>query len=269
MKQFARPSRSWKTLASSAVALFVPLTAQAITYDFVWYSGASQTWVYEVGPMLTVDVYEDSTTPEMDVYFKVSNNINTPLGYQSSIVDLQIDTGTSDPAMFSSISVSGYSGDVKYALYPPGSPSGLIDSAASRINWTGNYAAGRINQAAPKTDGVNPGEYVTLKAILNAGYSFADVAGAMSVGMSTTYVDGIYSTWTTAEKATYRSGAATGLRMALLVHSIVPNTWNPDGHGLFVTHSVVAVPEPETWVMMLAGLGMLGFMLRTRKPHNV
>jgi hypothetical protein len=82
--------------------------------------------------------------------------------------------------------------------------------------------------------------------------------------MSTAYVDDIYSTWTTAGKAAYRTGASTGLRMALLVHSIVPNTYNPDGHGLFVTHSVVAVPEPGTWVMMLAGLGLLGFMLRRR-----
>ncbi len=32
----------------------------------------------------------------------------------------------------------------------------------------------------------------------------------------------------------------------------------------YVTNSVVAVPEAETWAMMLAGLGLVGFMGRRR-----
>jgi len=31
-----------------------------------------------------------------------------------------------------------------------------------------------------------------------------------------------------------------------------------------VTNSIVAVPEAETWAMMLAGLGLVGFMARRR-----
>jgi hypothetical protein len=68
----------------------------------------------------------------------------------------------------------------------------------------------------------------------------------MNVGISTAYVEGIYNTWTTAQKTAYRAGASQGLRIALLVHSIVPNTYNPDGHGLFVTHRLVASADETT-----------------------
>jgi hypothetical protein len=33
-------------------------------------------------------------------------------------------------------------------------------------------------------------------------------------------------------------------------------------------YSVVAVPEPETYAMMLMGLGLLGFVARRRKQHT-
>ncbi len=61
----------------------------------------------------------------------------------------------------------------------------------------------------------------------------------MDIGLTTTYVDGPYSDWTQAEKDAYRAGAPSGLRFAMLVHSIVPNEWHQDGHGLFVTNSLV------------------------------
>jgi len=41
-----------------------------------------------------------------------------------------------------------------------------------------------------------------------------------------------------------------------------------DNIGLLLDNvSVSAVPEPETYAMLLAGLGMLGFMLRSRKAN--
>jgi hypothetical protein len=42
---------------------------------------------------------------------------------------------------------------------------------------------------------------------------------------------------------------------------------NPTGLQVhFDSSSIAAVPEPETYAMMLAGLGMMGFMVR-RKLH--
>lgn len=245
----------------AVAALFsAPARAQTVTYDFAWYSGAQQTWVYDAGAKLFLDVYADMSTPANDVLFSVRNGIDTTLGIGSSIVDLQFDTGTAS-GLFSSLSLDSYSGDVNYRMYPPGSPSGLIDTSASRIAWAGDYAAGRTSQSAPKTDGINPGEAQLFRAVLGTGYSFNDVIGALNIGMSSSYVDGHYGEWTTADKNTYRTNAAPGLRVALLVHSIVPNEWNPDGHGLFMTHSMVAqVPEADTWAMLLVGLGLIGFM---------
>ena len=90
------------------------------TYDFQWYSGASQPWVYEAAAMLSIDVYEDLSTPENDVFFKIRNNISTPLGYLSRIFQVQIDTGTTAPAMFSNLGIWDSSPDVYFYNQTPG-----------------------------------------------------------------------------------------------------------------------------------------------------
>ena len=234
-------SATHRLLTAIASCLCLQASAQTHTYDFVWYSGASQTWVYEAGPKLMVEVYEDPTTPENDVFFRFRNAIDTELGYQSSISDLQFDTGSIAPDMFAEVSLrlSDSQGSFSYRMYPPGTPQTLIDLSASRVAWSGDFAAGRTSDAS-KEFGINPGEYLVLRGLLRDGLGFEDVINALNVGVSSAYAEGIYSTWTTSQKTAYRSGASQGLRIALLVHSIVPNTWNPDGHGLFVTHRRVA-----------------------------
>ena len=57
------------------------------------------------------------------------------------------------------------------------------------------------------------------------------------------------------------------------------NYYCPDGCGrnstyhpfvsLFNEQSVSSVPEPESYVMLLAGLGLMGFTLRSRKSNQV
>ena len=48
-----------------------------------------------------------------------------------------------------------------------------------------------------------------------------------------------------------------------------PGSWVTPGYGdywhVVVTGSVTAVPEPETWAMLLAGLGMVGAVARRRR----
>ncbi|HID45709.1 MAG TPA: hypothetical protein EYP34_08145, partial [Chromatiaceae bacterium] len=234
--------------ACLAIIGLLPFSAYArttYTYDFQWYSGADQPWVHDASSKLVVQVYEDTNTPENDVYFTFRNKIDTVLGEGSSIVFTQIDTGTDAPDMFNSISIWDHSPGIAYHMNPVGNPYTLIDIAADRIDWNGDYAPGKISDSAPKTDGINPNQYITFKAILKDGMTFADVINAMNVGMTTSYVTGPYNEWTQAQKDAYRAGAPAGLRFAYLVHSIVPNSWHPDGHGLFVTNSQVSVTNNE------------------------
>ena len=51
------------------------------------------------------------------------------------------------------------------------------------------------------------------------------------------------------------------------LYSFTLEAWNGPTLVNSVTMSVQVVPEPETWAMMLAGLGMLGFTARRRKKN--
>jgi hypothetical protein len=95
--------------------------------------------------------------------------------------------------------------------------------------------------------GIHPGEYAVLTGTLGGGYSFADALAALDVG----------------------TGSATGLRVGInVLHTKgnVPGDLSTyyDDVG-YITNSVVAVPEAETWAMMLAGLGLVGVMARRRR----
>jgi len=60
--------------------------------------------------------------------------------------------------------------------------------------------------------------------------------------------------------------------IALVSFSLIPNV---NGAGIFgiddlsFTANVSAVPEPTTWAMMIAGFGLVGVGLRTRKRNGV
>ncbi|MDO8895852.1 FxDxF family PEP-CTERM protein [Nitrosomonas sp.] len=41
------------------------------------------------------------------------------------------------------------------------------------------------------------------------------------------------------------------------------------GGSVYLPQTVAAVPEPETYVMLLVGLGLLGFMVRRSKESLV
>lgn len=48
------------------------------------------------------------------------------------------------------------------------------------------------------------------------------------------------------------------------IYASVNDTYHQNDTGFFSVN-VTAVPEPETWALMLTGLGMLGFIARRRK----
>jgi len=43
-------------------------------------------------------------------------------------------------------------------------------------------------------------------------------------------------------------------------------SYNDNGRGLNI--GVAVIPEPETWAMLLAGLGLLGFAARRKKQQD-
>ena len=60
------------------------------------------------------------------------------------------------------------------------------------------------------------------------------------------------------------SGSAVDTTGVLTGFSLDPNNSNDESHPWYQIASVSAVPEPETYGMMLMGLGMIGFIARRR-----
>ena len=116
--------RGIKALFSAV--LLGPLTvgAQVFSYDFVWYTGAKQTWVYEAGQRITVDVYQDASLGDGVVLFRFKNGLDDPLIYNGAVLDhslsidaeQQFDTGTEDPGMITGVYIWEAYGDEKFQM---------------------------------------------------------------------------------------------------------------------------------------------------------
>lgn len=229
------------SLAIGVIALGASAPAQAIVYDFMMYRGASADLAW-TGSHLFVDVTEDTTSAANDVLFKFTNELPTltPLdGYgQPTVSYFWFDTGAYS-SLFSSMSVTATSGVVNLVPRTPTSHSYLP------ANFAPDYKFGLSTQYPQSSAiyGVGPGESAVMTGMLGAGESFADVVNALSEGANA-------------------STATSGLRIGLLAYWLKGTGRDDAG---YIQNSIVAVPEAETWAMMLAGLGLIGFMARRRK----
>jgi len=227
-------------LALGVLALGASAPAQAIVYDFMMYRGASPDLAW-TGSHLFVDVTEDSTTAANDVLFKFTNELPmlTPLpGYgQPTVSYFWFDSGAYS-SLFSSMSVTATSGVVNLVPRDPTAHPYLP------ANFTPDYKFGLSTQypLSSAIYGVGPGESAVMTGMLGAGETFADVTNALSEGANT-------------------ATATTGLRIGLLAYWLKGTGRDDAG---YIQNSIVAVPEAETWAMMLAGLGLVGFMARRR-----
>ena len=232
MTQFFKFSTLHAALSVGVIALGASASAQAIVYDFKFSGGAQHSLAFAFS-QLFVEVMENSSTPDNDLLFKFTNELSEP---QASIVRLYFDTGVYT-SLFISMSVWETSGLVNLV---PGNP---VAHPFLPANFTPDYQIG-LSSIYPFDNskyGINPGEYASLSATLDMGKSFADVIGALNEGLSST----------------------TGLRIGLFTYNLLGDQGRDD--AAHVTHSVVAVPEVETWMMMLAGLGLMGFTVHRRK----
>lgn len=224
-------------LAGGALALAASAPAQAIVYSFTMTGGAKSSLAFS-SSHLFVDVTENSTTPANDVSFTFTNEIPVPnRDLPSSIVRVYFDTGAYT-SLFTGMAVTYESAGVEFFENTPGSNAFL----PSNFSTDYRFGLGRgiyDNQIY----GIQPGESATLTATLGTGYSFADVIDAMNKGINA-------------------STATTGLRVGVFTYYVLGTMRDDAAH---VASTIVPVPEPETWVMMLAALGLVGFMVGRRK----
>lgn len=232
------------SLAIGIMALGASVPAQAVVYDFdyqVW-GNSSIPLVHAAGSQVFVEVTEDFSTSANDVLFKFTNTIPHST---SKIVNIFFDTGVYTD-MFAGMSIWEQSTGVLLTM--PGNLLTMSIMNSFDTTFTEDYTVGRGAgyPADMSINGINPGEYLILKASLGTGKSFSDVINAMNIGIDDN-----------------QAIAQTGLRISEIVHEIwgVPAD---DDHGAFVTANVIAVPEADAWVMMLAGIGLIGFMARRR-----
>jgi MYXO-CTERM domain-containing protein len=238
MKQLFHFRNLGASLAVAAMSLAFSAPAQAIVYDFKHIGNT-----YADGSKLLVEVTENLTTPENDVLFRFTNDLPVLNPAKApSISFIYFDTG-SYASLFAGISVMdsmpssvetspGVLLVQRSVQNHPFLPGLSVDY---RIGLSTTYPFDRPEW------GVNPGgEYAVLSAMLNTGFSYNDVITAMNEGLS----------------------SSTGLRIGELIYFI--NGTGLDDGG-FVTKGIAPVPEAESWAMMLAGLGLIGFMARRRK----
>ena len=213
------------TLAAIVFTASSPAHA-SIVYDFKMLRGATPGGVdlSVFGSYLFVEVAENLVTPANDVMFKFTNELTEP---QASIVDLFFDTGDYT-SLFTALSVTDTSSGVEFETLTP-------EDHVFLPNFDVDYKFGSIYPYA--INGINPGEYAVVTGTLSAGSTVDDVISAMNLGL---------------DSAT----ETTGLRVGVLARNLLGG---PNSDAGYVTNSVVAVPEPESWAMILTGLGLLAF----------
>ena len=97
-----------------------------------------------------------------------------------------------------------------------------------------------------------------------SGQFAADNSATVSLNGNTIGTSGGFSSFSSFAAS---SGFVAGVNvLSFVVTNVAQNGGNPTGlRAEFLASSVTAVPEPETYVMLLAGLGLMGAVARRRK----
>lgn len=218
----------------AVASLFISNVALAVassTYGFVGVTNTSSADTTLGVDSLFVEVIDlglDSSNT-YQVAFKFTNNTSS-----ASLTDVYFDDGT----LLGIASISGSGDGVKFSdqgnVAPPNLPGG--DNLDPKFVTTAGFSA---DSDPPVTsNGVSSGEWLTVIFNLQPNKDYASVIDALTLS---------------------NGGGVGDLRIGLHVQGFY------GGGGESFVNSASPVPEARTYVMMLAGLGLVGFMAARRR----
>jgi hypothetical protein len=152
-------------------------------------------------------------------------------------------------------------GTNKVAWIGPGNPFSLTASQGSHFLDLTDYAYskfGGVSQSVSTTPGATYKLTFDLGSSSNYGLPSSILADAGTTQQSFSVNSAAINHWTSFSMTFTASSATTTIGLT--------GNQGPNYIGLDNV-AVVAVPEPETYAMMLAGLGLMGFIARRRKQR--
>ena len=172
---------------------------------------------------------------------------------------------------FDAADFAAFSGPVNATLTLQSIEGGFGADASATNPFTVSAHAVSADPFASITDDTNPGGSISWLDFYTHNILAADSAASTvinSFGAVSFNVSGIVNSWIDGSNTVF-SIAMTGKNDTSgtdILHGFLNNN---DTAGAFGSTylTVTAVPEPETYAMLLAGLGMTGWMVRRRKQQ--
>lgn len=214
------------------IATFVPGLSQAQTYSFnLFNSAGGTTGAYDasLASQFKMDVQQTGAGVSFTFFNTGANQASLTEIYFAGTTNL-LDSGN-----WTSTSSSGvYFGTD--AATPANVPGGNTISFSADTSFDSDATGSKSTSQSKIQNAVNQtNDYVTFTDSLSSGKSFADVIAALQ---------------------------SSNLRVALHVLNI--NIGSGTVSAEYLNSPVAAVPEPETWGMLLVGLGLISMKLRRK-----